>query len=141
MTIARLAAVLITAEVVLVACAFPLQSADEEAANIGQRARYLASSVQGFIRYENPLATLSGGELLRLATKDDPKQLSELSDYFVDARREGANSSVLVCDRDRRQALVEDTACTTIVDRTYGRDTPAACRFQINLEQVCKARP
>lgn len=135
----RIAAALLLA--VLVA---PDARADDLAA-LGNPLRYIASAVDGAVRYDPEAADLSGLPLIEHATRNDPTLLSPFRNstrYALNARREGRHSSVLLCAGDT--ALFEDAGCTGGMDWNgadgNGENRPRPCAFALDLAQVC-ARP
>ena len=97
-------------------------------------ARAVASAVQ----FKDAPASLSEEELLRFATQHDPEMLEPFRDYAVRARRVGMASSVLMCTKDRRTGLIEDSGCSARSDaHLWDRIPRVPCEFQLNLDQVC----
>ncbi|HYH18811.1 MAG TPA: hypothetical protein VD995_09335 [Azospirillum sp.] len=117
----------------------PITQADEVAA-LGNPLRYIASAVDGAVRYDPGAADLTGMPLIEYATKNDTTLLAPFRDsarYTLDARRDGRHSAVLLCAGDT--ALYEDAGCTGPMDWN-GVAEPRPCGFALDLPQVC-ARP
>ena len=120
-------------------CSANGQSFDREemltkASALTKVARAVASAVQ----FKDAPASLSEEELLRFATRHDAEMLEPFRDYAVRARRIGMASSVLMCTKDRRTGLIEDSGCSARSDVHLWERTPAVpCRFQLDLDKVC----
>lgn len=99
----------------------------------------LSAAVESTVRYKNPPAELSEGELLVLATRHDPVLLENFRDYKLRVLRQERHSVVLVCDASGTHALLEDTGCTGPMDkhRWMGKSQP--CEFSIDTRAVCGA--
>lgn len=113
--------------------------ADDPAA-FGNPLRYIASAVDGAVRYDAGAEGLTGMPLIEYATKNDPTSLAPFrgsTRYRLDARRDGRHSAVLLCDGDT--ALFEDAGCTGPMDWN-GVAQPRPCGFALDLQQVC-AKP
>lgn len=109
---------------------------------LGDELRRLTAAVQGEVSAD-PAGTagLSDGELLARAAADDPALLKPFDDYSLRTTREGDYVSVLVCTKDGKRGLLEDTNCTVTLDRPLWRDSPeAACAPTVRLADVCKIK-
>tara|TARA_R110002072_G_scaffold211424_1_gene368947 strand:- start:1915 stop:2349 length:435 start_codon:yes stop_codon:yes gene_type:complete len=124
----------------LASCASSFGSEDEKLADKAVSLGYVAGALEGLIKFGNPPETMAGADLLKEATKQNPDLLKPLTDYVVMARREGAHSSVLLCNKDKTRGLAEDSGCTSArLDGKFWTDTPnAPCAFQLNLAVICK---
>lgn len=114
-------------------------AADEAEATYGQASALtkLAAAVQATV-YRGFPDDLSEEVLLYVAVRHDPGLLSPFTDSALRARREGRQTSVLLCTADRGRRLIEDAACTAKVDRHFWRDAEAgACEFEQPLAAVC----
>lgn len=99
----------------------------------------LAASLESAVRYQDAPATLTEEQLKAFAIKDDPAQLEPFKDLLVRVRRQGKDSSVLVCTADGARALWEDAGCTPPPDgRYWDKSPPVACAFQLDLAQTCR---
>lgn len=119
--------------------AAPGVRADDTAA-LGNPLRYIASAVDGTVRYDPAAAELTGLPLIEHAMQNDPTSLAPFRGsgrYRLDARRDGRHSAVLLCDGDT--ALFEDAGCTGALDWN-GVGQPRPCGFALDLPQVC-AKP
>lgn len=129
----------IAAALLLTILAAPGAWADDLAA-LGNPLRYIASAVDGVVRYDPGAADLTGMPLIEYATKNDPTTMAPYRNsdrYTLDARRDGQYSAVLLCAGDR--ALFEDAGCTGPMDWN-GVEQPRPCVFALDLAQVC-AKP
>lgn len=115
---------------------------NEMIADLAQNVRYVAGQVHAHITYDKPDAGTSSDNLIRRATQPNPTYMASLSGYYVAARRMGSYSSVLLCDNERRQALVEDAGCTSLrVEWQHKENEPSVpCDFSLDLSVVCRGR-
>lgn len=125
--------------VVLWGCSANSQNVNREemltkASALTKVARAVASAVQ----FKDAPESLSEEELLRFATQHDPEMLEPFRDYLLRARRAGMATSVLMCTKDRRTGLLEDSGCSAQLDaHLWERSPPVTCAFQLNLAEVC----
>ena len=98
----------------------------------------VARAVSSAVEFKDAPASLSEEELLRFATQHDPEMLQPFRDYVIRPRRVGMASSVLMCTKDRRIGLIEDSGCSARSDaHLWERSPHVPCEFQVNLEQAC----
>jgi hypothetical protein len=98
----------------------------------------VAKAVAGAVEFKDAPATLSEEELLRFATQHDPEMLEPFRDYLLRVRRAGTATSVLMCTKDGRTALIEDSGCSARSDaHLWERQPQLPCAFQLNLDQIC----
>lgn len=123
-------------------CASSFGSEDEELSDKAVSLGYIAVAVDGYIRFGKPPKSLNGEALLTQATSQNPKLLAPLSDYFIQVRREGTHSSVLLCDKEKARGLAEDAGCTSSkLDAAYWKSAPnAPCEFQLILANTCNRK-
>jgi hypothetical protein len=103
----------------------------------------VSKAVDGYVS-QNPstAATMRGRALLQAATQADPGMLDPFDGYFIDARAEGKNSSVLVCTSSGGQGLLEDAGCTARADAHLWReDHTLSCGFALDLQATCSGAP
>jgi hypothetical protein len=101
----------------------------------------VAAALESAVALNDAPEGLSEPELLRFATKHDPGMLEPFGGSILRARRVGSLSSVLLCSRDGRIALIEDAGCTARSDtHLWKRVPPVQCEFQLALEMVCSVR-
>lgn len=112
---------------------------DEDWADYAVSLGYVAVAVNGYVQFGQPPSDLTGEELIREATKDNPALLLPLKDHFLTARREGQLTSVLLCEKDRSRAIAEDAGCTAarLDARLWSESPPAACTFHLDLKSAC----
>ena len=124
----------------VVSCASSYGSEDEEFADKAVSLGYVAVAVDGYIKFGNPPPNLTGPDLVKEATKQNPDLLKPLADDFVTARRDGSLSAVLLCDKGKTRAIAEDSGCTSArLDGPLWKQAPGAkCDFQLDLIAVCK---
>jgi len=98
----------------------------------------LSAAVDGTIRYGEPSPLLSESDLLAMSVADDPSLLTPLQNFILRVRREGDDSSVLVCDLHGTMALLEDAGCTPALDTHHWHASPAApCHFTFSPRSIC----
>ncbi|HEY0837913.1 MAG TPA: hypothetical protein VGE72_28615 [Azospirillum sp.] len=130
----------LTAAILLFAVMIAPGARADDPAAFGNPLRYIASAVDGTVRYDPGVADLTGLPLIEYATKNDRTLLAPFRNsvrYTLDARRDGRHSAVLLCDGDT--ALFEDAGCTGAMDWN-GVAQPRPCAFALDLPQTC-ARP
>jgi hypothetical protein len=82
---------------------------------------------------------LDGVALVAAATAHDPTLMAAFKNWYVTAHKQNGFTSVLVCDSERRYAVLEDTACTSRLDATLWREQPqTSCDFKLDLPVLCK---
>lgn len=120
-------------------CQFVFASEEEKMGELAAAVMHVSAAVHAYVRYSNVPETLTGEELIVEATRENRALLQPFADYYLTARRVGKLSAVLVCDRERIRALLEDTGCTTVkFDGPRWRESPpATCSFVLNLDIVC----
>ena len=131
--------VALAAIIVLSACATSRADDAELYADRAVNLGWVAGAVQGLVEFGNPGEDLKGAELVREATKDNPKLMEPLADFYVIGRRVGEFSSVLMCDAARTRALAEDAGCTSAkLDAPLWDIFPQVpCAFQLDVAAVC----
>lgn len=98
----------------------------------------VAAAVESAVRFRGAPDNLSEAELLRFATSHDPEMLDAFRGYALRVRRQGRNTSVLLCTEDGGTALIEDSGCTARLDaHLWERMPPLRCEFQLRLEEIC----
>lgn len=137
-SVAAILAVAVVASAVVVAF-FKWQAGNgEDMADLAEALRPVSSAVDGYLNFSEVPVVADGKELLIKATEHNSKLLERFAGYVVLVRRDGLASSVLVCDADRKHALMEDSGCTGPVDaRLWEQPTLPVCDFQLDLQQVC----
>jgi hypothetical protein len=100
----------------------------------------VATALEAAVRFGNTPPDLSDTELLHRATSHDPDLLVPFQGYVLRARRDGRLSSVLMCSKDGKTALLEDAGCTPKFDEHFwGRFSELPCTFQLDLAKICAA--
>jgi hypothetical protein len=98
----------------------------------------LSAAVEATVRYDEPPPGLNDFELLKLATKEDPKLLEPFAGYQIKTLVQNKHAAVLVCDDAGKVALFEDAGCTSQMDRNHWKnDSKTPCTFSIKLDEVC----
>jgi hypothetical protein len=99
----------------------------------------LAVALESAVRFRNAPEGLTEDQLKAFAWRELPVQREALKDLMVRVRRQGRDSSVLVCTADGKRALWEDAGCTKEPDLKYWeKPPPAACEFRLDLVKTCQ---
>ncbi len=126
------------------ACAGPardLALTDEQLLIKASALTKVAAALESAVRFKGAPERLSEEELKDFATRHDPGLLEPFRSFTVRVRRQGPNSSVLLCTADGRTGLIEDAGCTARVDaRLWEREPQVGCEFALDLEAVCAPR-
>lgn len=97
----------------------------------------LASAVESTVRYKKPPKGISDAELLKLATKHDPKILAPFKNYVVKVLNQNRHGVVLVCSKDGKRGLLEDAGCSRAMDKQLWKGS-ASCKFTLKPGSVCR---
>lgn len=98
----------------------------------------LSSAVEALVRYKGVPADATEADVLRMATEHDPPLLQAFDTFTVRAHWEKRHSSVLVCSKDGKDALLEDASCTGEMDlHRWRAQPPTPCAFSLKLEVLC----
>jgi hypothetical protein len=98
----------------------------------------LSAAVDATARYGQLPADATGADLLTAATADDLGLVAPFSGYTIRVQRSGRFSSILICDRQGANALLEDAGCTAKLDEhRWSAPSPQRCEFTLNLNAVC----
>ncbi len=121
-------------------CQVARKTSDSEEMLIRSAAlRRLAVAVESTVQYSDVPPQIQNGELLALAAKDNPKLLDGFSQYTLKAKNSYKHSIVLMCDREGKYALIEDSGCTGPVDvQHWQQPGRVPCEFTLQLESVCE---
>lgn len=76
-------------------------------------------------------------DLLELACARDPALCAPFKDNRVLVSTDDNYVALLLCDRARTRALVEDVSCTPETDRLAWEDKRAPCAFTIDISAHC----
>lgn len=115
---------------------------DEVMDDYAYRLQTVAYAVHIYVTNANPRSDLSASELLAAATRKNPSLLEPFNEYFITVHRDGMLTSVLVCNREQTQALVEDAGCTSAkTDARLWKNSPRPpCASQVDLAATCARR-
>ncbi len=77
-------------------------------------------------------------ELLGFVNEKFPAIMNNFTEYSIVLKNDLQHVVVLMCDKEKTKALVEDVVCTAKVDapKLYEKDLP--CDFQVDVLEVCK---
>lgn len=125
--------------VLLSSCAVNNNYESEKMHELASSLTKLSASVESTVRYKNPPAGISDGDLLTLSTKHDPKMLEPFQSYKVRVLSKDRHSIVLVCDKEGSRGLLEESACTKELDEhLWQSPRPLPCKFTLSINEVCR---
>lgn len=117
------------------------ESNDEEMLIKASALTKVAKAVASAVEFKDAPESLSEVELLRFATQHDPEMLEPFRGYVLRVRRAGKATSVLLCSRNGRTGLIEDSGCSAKSDAHLWRQTSRPpCAFQLDLAAVCRTQ-
>lgn len=120
----------------LAACATPPN--EREMNTLASALTKVSAAVDATVRYKRSADALENAQLLQASTTHDPGLLKPFQGQRVRVLRVGRDSSVLLCDTNSGDVLLEDAGCTPQLDVHRWRDTPkASCEFSLDLKKVC----
>jgi hypothetical protein len=100
--------------------------------------RKLSAAVESAVQYKNPPPELENEQLLEFATAHNPNLLSGFAKYKVKAKNINNHSLVLMCDREEKHALIEDSGCTGELDAHHWQQKPLPpCEFTLQVDVIC----
>jgi hypothetical protein len=97
----------------------------------------LARTLDAVVRFQQGSAALDEQALKAVAWKEEAEQVRAFDGYLLRVRREGRNSSVLVCTADGARGLWEDAGCKAKLEERWWDQPAAPCAFRIDLAKVC----
>lgn len=122
----------------LVACSSIAGDRDSEMNNAASALTKLSAAVDGTVRHGDPSPLMPESDLLAMSVADEPSLLTPFQNFTVDVRREGHDSSVLICNSDGTVALLEDAGCTSALDLHHWRASPSLpCNFTVSPQLMC----
>lgn len=95
--------------------------------------RRLGSAVQG----ELWRGALPDADLLELACARDPDLCEPFKAESMLVFVEGHHVALMLCDRERKYAIIEDTPCTPETDRRAWEEKKSPCTFTLDIETLC----
>ncbi|WP_428025921.1 hypothetical protein [Arcobacter sp.] len=77
-------------------------------------------------------------ELYSFISKKFPNEMDNFSQYSIRMKNDNGIAVVLMCNKEKTKALIEDAVCKAEVEGydLYTKELP--CEFQLNIEEVCK---
>ena len=67
-----------------------------------------------------------------------PDDMVEFSDYSISIKNYNGTAVVLMCNKERTKALLEDLSCTGSLEGGYIFQRDLICDFHLNIEEECK---
>ena len=77
-------------------------------------------------------------ELLVFVNEKFPDIIENFSDYSILVKNDSQKAVVLMCNKEKTKALVEDVVCTAKVDAPKLYEKNLSCDFQLDVLEVCK---
>ena len=111
---------------------------NEEVERLKAPMRHLSSVVDSVVAFDADPKNISSEEILERAFIKRPGLRHWFEGYSLSVKVSGRDSSVLLCDKERKLALIEDTACGLGIER-INNGAFEACTFTVQFEQLCKA--
>lgn len=77
-------------------------------------------------------------DLYTYVSQKFPETMAFFLDYTILMKNDNGFAVVLMCDKEQRKALLEDTVCEARVegDNLYQSNLP--CAFHLNIKSICK---
>ena len=105
---------------------------------LGSALTKLSAATESAVRYKNPPEDLNDWDLIVFATQHDASLRAPFEDYAVRVKKENRHAILLVCSKDRQQALLEDSNCTAKLDKHLWEGEPVKpCEFTVSPLEVC----
>lgn len=76
-------------------------------------------------------------ELTTFIKNEFPETISRFSKYSIFMKNENNTAVVLLCDKDKKTALLEDSSCTGAVEGFDLYTRELSCKFQLDIDSVC----
>lgn len=67
-----------------------------------------------------------------------PNEMAEFSDYSIIVKNYNGTAAVLMCDKEKTKALLEDLSCTGTLEGGYIFQKDLTCDFHLDIEEECK---
>lgn len=64
--------------------------------------------------------------------------MQEFSEYSIQMKSYNKTAIVLMCDKDKTKALLEDLSCTGALEGGYMFQKDLSCDFHLDIESECK---
>lgn len=98
----------------------------------------LTAAVDAAVRYDGIRPNTPSPSILSQSTTADPQLLKPFEGYSIQVVQQGENSLVLVCDAEKKTALLEDAGCTARMDlHRWNSPTRSSCQPTLNLMALC----
>ena len=76
-------------------------------------------------------------ELLTFIENKYPQDMMVFSDYYISMKNHEGTAIVLMCDKEKTKALLEDLSCTGALEGGYNFKKNLSCDFHLNVEEEC----
>lgn len=80
----------------------------------------------------------SSDDLLSFVNEKFPDVMKNFSEYSILVKNDSQKAVVLMCNKEKTKALVEDVVCTAKVDAPKLYEKDLSCDFQLDVVEVCK---
>lgn len=100
--------------------------------------------IDSYVRYElDDASTFSQDQIIDNAVRDDEILFKELEKirkcYSLKLKIEGKNSILLLCTKDNKICLIEDSGCTKKIDFAHWeKNKNQPCEFTLDLKSICR---
>ena len=131
----KLTIVVLTTGIIIASCTPFISREDESMQTLGTKVTHLTKMIEAAVRYDG--ATLSEGEerLIEVATSHQPGFLRYFDEYVVKVDIIADHAIVLVCTKDGKRGLYEDTACEAGPDISLWKSR-RECEFTLSSPRV-----
>lgn len=133
--------IVIVIALLLGACGFSGATVKPDEMNVrASELTKLSAVVESYVRYGNPAPGASEEELLKEATKGQPRLLEDFAGYKLRVLSQHRHAAVLVCTKNGDRALLEDAGCTGKMDMHHWEKADARCDFTVSIPAVCGSK-
>lgn len=110
----------------------------EEMMPLASRLTKVTMAVEAAVQNDPAAGGLSDAKLIRLATAHDRSLVRPFSKLKLRAEGRGGHAVVLLCSKDGKTALFEDSGCTASMEKHHWQAAqPVPCELTIPAEDVC----
>lgn len=100
----------------------------------------ISRAIEAEVYYNQAPKELTGDALLTKAMSHDRRLLEYFAGESLTVRRQGNNTSVLVCNKERTVGYIEDAGCTAIIDsHLWLMPERQPCKPILDLDKICSA--
>ncbi|MGD9637532.1 MAG: hypothetical protein AB7U85_00560 [Alphaproteobacteria bacterium] len=127
--------IIISLFVVSCSCASAFKGINSEKVDeISGKLILVSKIADGELRYSDN--TYSSDELKDVVSRKNKLLYNYFNDFYLGFNIEGKLSSVIVCDKERKYMIAEDSNCTSKLDKKDSTQS-LPCSFTLNLNEIC----